>query len=130
MVNWDPVDQTVLANEQVIDGKVGELEPRLKNLLQWFFKITHYAEELLNDLEKLKLWPDKVKTMQKLIGKSIGAEIKFKIVDSDKYLNIFTTRPDTIYGATFIAVSINHPLVNEFLDEESVNKIKALFRGR
>ena len=95
-----------------------------KNLSQWFFKITHYAEELLNDLEKLKLWPDKVKTMQKnWIGKSIEAEIKFKIVDSDKYLNIFTTRPDTIYGATFIAVSIN-PLVNEFLDEESVNKIK------
>ncbi len=130
LVNWDPVDQTVLANEQVIDGKGWRTGAQVekKNLSQWFFKITHYAEELLNDLEKLKLWPDKVKTMQKnWIGKSIGAEIKFKIVDSDKYLNIFTTRPDTIYGATFIAVSINHPLVNEFLDEESVNKIKSEF---
>ncbi len=130
LVNWDPVDQTVLANEQVIDGKgwrTGAIVEK-KNLSQWFFKITNYAEELLNDLDNLKLWPEKVKTMQKnWIGKSIGAEIKFKILDSDDYLNIFTTRPDTIYGATFIAVSINHPIVNKILNQEMINNIKEEF---
>ena len=130
LVNWDPVDQTVLANEQVIDGKgwrTGAIVEK-KNLSQWFFKITNYAEELLNDLDNLKLWPEKVKTMQKnWIGKSIGAEIKFKILDSDDYLNIFTTRPDTIYGATFIAVSINHPIVNKILNQEMIDNIKEEF---
>mgnify|MGYP001223948157 CR=1 FL=1 len=130
LVNWDPVDQTVLANEQVIDGKgwrTGAIVEK-KNLSQWFFKITKYAEELLNDLDNLKLWPEKVKTMQKnWIGKSIGAEIKFKILDSDDYLNIFTTRPDTIYGATFIAVSINHPIVNKILNQEMIDNIKEEF---
>ena len=114
LVNWDPVDQTVLANEQVIDGKGWRTGAQVekKNLPQWFFKITYYAEELLNGLDSLKLWPDKVKTMQRnWIGKSFGAEIKFEIKDGDGFLNIFTTRPDTIYGATFIAVSINHPIV-------------------
>ena len=130
LVNWDPVDQTVLANEQVIDGKgwrTGAIVEK-KNLSQWFFKITNYAEELLSDLDNLKLWPEKVKTMQKnWIGKSIGAEIKFKILDSDDYLNIFTTRPDTIYGATFIAVSINHPIVNKSLNQEKIDNIKKEF---
>ncbi len=130
LVNWDPVDQTVLANEQVIDGKgwrTGAIVEK-KNLSQWFFKITNYAEELLNDLDNLKLWPEKVKTMQKnWIGKSIGAEIKFKILDSDDYLNIFTTRPDTIYGATFVAVSINHPIVNKILNQEMIDNIKEEF---
>ena len=132
VVNWDPVDQTVLANEQVIDGKgwrTGAIVEK-KKLSQWFFKITNYAEELLNDLEKLNLWPEKVKTMQKnWIGKSIGAEIKFQIADKDKYLNIFTTRPDTIYGATFIAVSINHQIVSEVLDTDSIEKIRKEFEG-
>ena len=130
IVNWDPVDQTVLANEQVIDGKgwrTGAIVEK-KKLSQWFFKITDYAEELLNDLDKLTLWPEKVKTMQRnWIGKSTGAEIKFKLTAKDKYLNIFTTRPDTIYGATFIAVSINHQIVSEILDNDSIVKIRKSF---
>lgn len=132
LVNWDPVDQTVLANEQVIDGKgwrTGAVVEK-KTLSQWFFKITEYAEELLNDLDKLELWPDKVKVMQRnWIGKSIGAEIKFKISNEEKYLNIFTTRPDTIYGATFIAVSINHPIVEQYLKDEEIKKIKDDFEN-
>ncbi len=130
VVNWDPIDQTVLANEQVIDGKGWRTGAPVekKNLSQWFFKITDYAEELLNDLDKLELWPEKVKTMQKnWIGKSIGAEIKFNISEKDRLLNIFTTRPDTIYGATFIAVSINHQIVREVLDKDSIEKIRKDF---
>ena len=130
LVNWDPVDQTVLANEQVIDGKGWRTgaDVEKKKLSQWFFKITDYAEELLTDLDKLDLWPDKVKTMQKnWIGKSVGAEIKFKIAKENKHLNIFTTRPDTIYGATFIAVSVNHPIVNEYVPEKEIVKIKNKF---
>ena len=126
VVNWDPIDQTVLANEQVIDGKGWRTGAPVekKNLSQWFFKITDYAEELLNDLDKLELWPEKVKTMQKnWIGKSIGAEIKFNISGKDKLL----TRPDTIYGATFIAVSINHQIVREVLDKDSIEKIRKDF---
>ncbi len=130
LVNWDPVDQTVLANEQVIDGKGWRTGAKVekKILSQWFFKITNYAEELLTDLDKLELWPEKVKTMQKnWIGKSTGAEIKFEISNNMGFLNIFTTRPDTIYGATFIAVSINHKIVSEFLNEKSIKKIKQEF---
>ena len=130
LVNWDPIDQTVLANEQVIDGKgwrTGAIVEK-KNLSQWFFKITNYAEELLNDLDNLELWPEKVKTMQRnWIGKSIGAEIKFKIHEKNDHLNIFTTRPDTIYGATFIAVSVNHPIVEKYLDRKLIDKIKKEF---
>ena len=130
LVNWDPVDQTVLANEQVIDGKgwrTGAIVEK-KVLSQWFFKITQYAEELLNDLDSLSLWPDKVKTMQRnWIGKSIGAELKFKISGTDTSLNIFTTRPDTIYGATFIALSINHPIINKYFDEKKIQEIKDNF---
>ena len=132
LVNWDPVDQTVLANEQVIDGKgwrTGAIVEK-KVLSQWFFKITDYAEELLDDLESLTLWPEKVKTMQKnWIGKSIGAEIKFDIIGKKDQLNIFTTRPDTIYGATFIAVSVNHKLVRKFLDTNEIDKIKTSFEN-
>ncbi len=130
LVNWDPEDQTVLANEQVIDGKgwrTGAVVEK-KVLSQWFFKITDYAEELLNDLDQLTLWPDKVKTMQRnWIGKSVGAEIKFKIVNNENYLNIFTTRPDTIYGATFIALSINHNIVNKLLNKTEIDRIKDNF---
>ena len=130
LVNWDPEDQTVLANEQVIDGKgwrTGAIVEQ-KVLSQWFFKITNYAEELLNDLEKLTLWPEKVKTMQKnWIGKSVGAEITFRIAGKEDQLNIFTTRPDTIYGATFIAVSVNHKIVSKYLKSSEINKIKELF---
>ena len=130
LVNWDPVDQTVLANEQVIDGKGWRTGATVekKNLSQWFFKITDYAEELLKGLDDLDLWPEKVKTMQKnWIGKSVGAEIEFKIIDIDKKIKIFTTRPDTIYGASFIAISINHKLVKELIDESEIKKIKEQF---
>ena len=132
LVNWDPVDQTVLANEQVIDGKGWRTGAQVeqKNLSQWFFKITHYAEELLSDLDKLELWPEKVKTMQRnWIGKSVGAEIKFQITDENNQLNIFTTRPDTIYGATFIAISINHPLVQECLEGDEISNLKDKFKN-
>jgi len=130
LVNWDPVDQTVLANEQVIDGKgwrTGAVVEK-KNLSQWFFKITHYAEELLQDLDKLNLWPEKVKIMQRnWIGKSIGAEINFLVKENKKELKIFTTRPDTIYGATFIALSVNHPLVKDILNKNQIEDIKEQF---
>ena len=130
LVNWDPEDQTVLANEQVIDGKgwrTGAVVEQ-KVLSQWFFKITNYAEELLNGLDELILWPEKVKTMQRnWIGKSVGAEVNFKIFEKDDQLNIFTTRPDTIYGATFIAVSINHKIVRKYLNINEINKIKKTF---
>ena len=114
-VNWDPVDKTVLANEQVIDGKgwrSGALVER-KKLNQWFFKISYFSEELLSDLNQLDKWPDKVKTMQKnWIGKSFGCEIEFKIEGSNdiKSIKCYTTRPDTLFGFSFLAVSIDHPL--------------------
>ena len=130
LVNWDPVDQTVLANEQVIDGKGWRTGAPVekKVLSQWFFKITDYAEELLNDLDGLSLWPEKVKTMQRnWIGKSTGAEINFSIIGAGNSLNIFTTRPDTIYGATFIALSVNHKIVDQLLSQDEIKKIKSDF---
>ena len=118
-VNWDPKEQTVLANEQVIDGKgwrSGTPVER-KKLSQWFFNIKKFSQNLLDELEKLKNWPDKVKLMQKnWIGKSYGCEINFQIVNkkkSDK-IRVFTTRPDTIFGASFIAISLDHPLSKNF----------------
>lgn len=112
-VNWDPVDQTVLANEQVVDGRgwrSGALVER-KEIPQWFLKITNYADELLNDLDKLDQWPEQVKTMQRnWIGKSSGVEITFAI-DQHKPLSIYTTRPDTLFGVSFIALAPKHPLV-------------------
>ena len=130
MVNWDPVDQTVLANEQVIDGKGWRTGATVikKNLSQWFFKITDYAEELLTSIDDLSGWPEKVKTMQKnWIGKSIGAEIQFHIKDTDKYIEIFTTRPDTIFGATFIALSINHEFARGCFDENKISELQKKF---
>jgi leucyl-tRNA synthetase len=114
LVNWDPVDQTVLANEQVIDGKgwrSGAVVER-REIPQWFIRITAYADELLDELELLEGWPDSVKTMQRnWIGRSKGLEIDFELAgESGEPLRIFTTRPDTIYGATFMAVSADHPL--------------------
>ena len=114
-VNWDPVDQTVLANEQVINGKgwrSGALVER-KKLNQWFFKISNFSEELLEDLDALDQWPEKVKIMQKnWIGKSFGCEIDFKIEGSKNVESIkcYTTRPDTLFGFSFLALSIDHPL--------------------
>lgn len=111
-VNWDPVDQTVLANEQVIDGRgwrSGALVEK-KKIPQWFIKITDYAEELLSGLDDLEGWPDSVKTMQRnWIGKSVGAEAEFAI-EGDDNLRVFTTRPDTIMGVTYLAVAADHPL--------------------
>jgi leucyl-tRNA synthetase len=130
MVNWDPDDQTVLANEQVIDGKGWRTGATVikKNLSQWFFKITDYAEELLTSIDSLTGWPDKVKTMQKnWIGKSIGAEIKFLIEGSDEKIEIFTTRPDTIFGATFIALSINHAFTRTCFNEEEISAMQKKF---
>ena len=116
-VNWDPLEKTVLANEQVIDGKgwrSGAIVER-KKLSQWFFNITKFSDELLNDLNKLKGWPNKVKLMQQnWIGKSYGCEINFKIHNLEEYIKVFTTRPDTIFGASFIALSVDHPLSKVF----------------
>ena len=126
-VNWDPVEQTVLANEQVINGKgwrSGAVVER-KKLSQWFFDITRFSEDLLEGLNELNGWPEKVKTMQKnWIGKSIGCEIKFEIEELNEKINIFTTRPDTIFGATFLAVSADHPICNKFLNDEKFIKFK------
>ena len=114
-VNWDPIDQTVLANEQVIDGKgwrSGAIVER-KKLNQWFFNISKFSNELLQDLDELKYWPEKVKIMQKnWIGKSSGCEIDFKIEGSNNINSIkcYTTRPDTLFGFSFLALSVDHPL--------------------
>jgi len=112
-VNWDPVDGTVLANEQVIDGRgwrSGALVEK-RDIPQYFMKITAYAEELLNDLDKLDGWPEQVKTMQRnWIGKSYGCEVEFPIVGIDGNLKVYTTRPDTLMGATYVAVAAEHPL--------------------
>ena len=128
-VNWDPVDKTVLANEQVIDGKgwrSGAIVER-KKLNQWFFKISHFSEELLNSLETLNNWPDKVKTMQKnWIGKSYGCEIDFKIEGSEniKSIKCYTTRPDTLFGFSFLALSVDHPLSKYYEDNKDFQKFK------
>ncbi|MEN3157914.1 leucine--tRNA ligase [Alkalimonas sp. NCh-2] len=112
-VNWDPIDQCVLANEQVIDGRgwrSGALVEQ-RELAQWFIKITDYAEELLADLDQLDEWPEQVRTMQKnWIGRSEGVEITFDVADSDQQVSVFTTRPDTLYGVTYMAVAAQHPL--------------------
>ncbi|OFC40544.1 leucine--tRNA ligase, partial [Acidithiobacillus caldus] len=114
-VNWDPVDQTVLANEQVVDGRgwrSGALVER-REIRQWFLRITAYADELLQGLEQLQgQWPDQVLTMQRnWIGRSEGAEIHFPLVDEDGVIKVFSTRPDTLMGATYLALAPEHPLV-------------------
>ena len=127
-VNWDPVDETVLANEQVIDGRgwrSGAVIEK-KHLSQWFLKTSKYSEELLENLNELKEWPDKVKTMQtNWIGKSVGAEINFNIINSiekEKKIKIYTTRPDTLYGATFIAISSQHNLAKKLSEQDNTIK--------
>ena len=124
LVNWDPVDKTVLANEQVIDGKGWRsgAQVELKEIDQWFIKITNYADELLESLDALD-WPENVKLMQKnWIGKSNGAEIKYQLENSEKILTTFSTRPDTIFGVSFLALSPNHPLSIEIA--ENNEKVK------
>ena len=112
-VNWDPVDQTVLANEQVIDGRGWRSGAKVerKEIPQWFIKITAYAEELLNDLDQLTEWPEQVKTMQRnWIGRSQGVEMTFEVSDSSESFDIYTTRPDTLMGVTYVALAAQHPL--------------------
>ena len=126
-VNWDPVEKTVLANEQVIDGKGWRSNAPVerKKLSQWFFNITKFSNELLNDLEALPGWPEKVKLMQKnWIGKSIGCEINFQIKNLDEKIKIFTTRPDTIFGASFLALSVDHPVSEKFTNDASFLNFK------
>ena len=128
-VNWDPVDETVLANEQVIDGKgwrSGATVER-KKLNQWFFNISKFSQDLLDGLNKLPSWPNKVKTMQKnWIGKSFGCEIPFEIEKNDliNEIKCFTTRPDTLYGFSFLAVSVDHPLSKFYEENKDFLKFK------
>ncbi|EKN3345391.1 leucine--tRNA ligase [Yersinia ruckeri] len=129
-VNWCPHDLTVLANEQVIDGCCWRCDSKVerKEIPQWFIKITDYADQLLNDLDKLESWPEQVKTMQRnWIGRSEGVEITFDVTDSAEKLTVYTTRPDTFFGVTYVAVAAGHPLalqaaktnpaLAEFVDE-------------
>jgi leucyl-tRNA synthetase len=128
-VNWDPVDETVLANEQVVDGKgwrSGAIVER-KKLNQWFFNISKFSEELLQGLESLDNWPNKVKVMQKnWIGKSFGCEVEFKIESDNPIENItcYTTRPDTLFGFSFLALSVDHPLAKYYEEDKQFQKFK------
>ena len=128
-VNWDPIDKTVLANEQVIDGRgwrSGALVER-KKLNQWFFKISEFSEELLDDLKELNEWPEKVKTMQKnWIGKSFGCEISFKIEGNKEIdkIKCYTTRPDTLFGLSFLAISVDHPISKFFEKNDKFKEFK------
>ena len=122
-VKWCPNDQTVLANEQVIDGHCERCgaEVEARNLEQWMFKITDYADRLLDDMALLESWPERVLTMQRnWIGRSEGAEILFRVEELDEDVPVFTTRPDTLFGATFFVLAPEHPLV-ERLAERSEN---------
>lgn len=121
-VNWDPVDNTVLANEQVIDGRgwrTGALVEKRK-LSQWFLKITHFADELLSAIATLDRWPEKVRIMQEnWIGKSTGCRFFFQLSDGHEDLEVFTTRPDTLFGASFVAISPNHPLAARLAENDA-----------
>jgi len=135
-VNWDPVDHTVLANEQVIDGRgwrSGAIVEK-KEIPQWFIKITDYAEELLQDLEQLTDWPEQVKTMQRnWIGRSEGVEMTFAVAESNESFDVYTTRPDTLMGVTYVALATQHPLALQaaknnptlaaFIDECKQNQV-------
>ena len=129
-VNWDPAEQTVLANEQVINGRGWRsgVEVERKKLSQWFFNIKKFSQNLLDELEKLKNWPEKVKLMQKnWIGKSYGCEINFQIEKKNKFgkIKVFTTRPDTIFGASFIALSVDHPISKNFEKDKNFLAFKS-----
>jgi leucyl-tRNA synthetase len=128
-VNWDPIDQTVLANEQVDNEgrswRSGAIVER-KLLRQWFFKITDYAEELLNDLDKLPGWPERVKLMQaNWIGKSTGAYLEFPIVGQDEKIAVYTTRPDTVYGVSYVVLAPEHPLTAKVTTPEQKAVVEA-----
>ncbi len=130
-VNWDPIDNTVLANEQVdSEGKSWRSGAKVekKLLSQWFLRITNYADELLKDLDKLNDWPERVKIMQdNWIGKSIGSNIKFKISGhSQEKITVFTTRPDTLFGVTYLAISVNHSFIESITDPQTLQEITNL----
>ena len=126
VVNWDPVDHTVLANEQVIDGRgwrSGALVER-REIPQWFLRITAYADELLDDIDRLDGWPEAVKTMQRnWIGRSEGLQVTFPLSSGGEVLEVFTTRPDTLYGVTYMAVAPEHPLAT------AAAAVHAVFQG-
>jgi leucyl-tRNA synthetase len=131
-VNWDPIDQTVLANEQVdSEGRSwrsGAIVER-KVLRQWFLKITDYAEQLLNDLDKLTGWPERVKTMQaNWIGKSVGAYLEFPIVGMEEKIGVFTTRPDTVYGVTYVVLAPEHPLTPKVTTSDNKEAVEAFIQ--
>lgn len=122
IVNWDPVDQTVLANEQVIDGRGWRSNALVerREIPQWFMKITAYADELLEQLDAMPGWPDSVKTMQRnWIGRSEGVELSFEVENDDDLLAVYTTRPDTLMGVTYMAVAAEHPLALKAAAENS-----------
>jgi leucyl-tRNA synthetase len=124
-VNWCPSCQTTLANEEVIDGACWRCKTEVvqKDLDQWYLKITHYAETLLEDLKQLESWPSRVRAMQdNWIGKSFGVEIYFKVKDSSEVITVFTTRPDTIFGATYVVLAPEHPLVKKLIAGKSQEK--------
>lgn len=136
-VNWCPSCQTVLANEQVVNGKCERCKSEVgkRDLEQWFFSITKYADRLLKDIDKLGGWPDKVKSMQtNWIGKSEGAELKFRLDGSDEELTVFTTRPDTVYGVSYMVVAPEHPIVESLISgrpeeaecREFINKVHGM----
>ncbi len=125
-VNWCPACQTVLANEQVVAGECERCGAKTikKELTQWFFRITKYAEKLLNNLDQLD-WPERTKTLQRnWIGKSEGAMIKFKIHDSQFKVDVFTTRPDTLFGATFMVLAPEHPIVQQITTPENIGAVQ------
>ena len=126
-VNWDPIEKTVLANEQVVNGRGWRSNAVVerKKLSQWFLNISKYSDELLEDLDNLDGWPDKVKIMQKnWIGKSFGCDLTFNITNTKTQIKVFTTRPDTIFGATFIALSPDHELSQSFKNDLGFKKFK------
>jgi leucyl-tRNA synthetase len=126
--NWCPKDQTVLANEQVVDGRCERCGTEVikKDLNQWFFRITDYAQRLLDDLDTLESWPERVKLMQRnWIGRSEGAELEWPVAGSDRTIRFFTTRPDTVYGATFMVLAPEHPLVAALTTPEHQAEVEA-----
>lgn len=131
-VNWDPIDQTVLANEQVdSEGKSWRSGAKVerKLLRQWFLKITDYAEQLLTDLDKLSGWPERVKTMQaNWIGKSVGAYLEFPLVNSTEKIAVFTTRPDTVYGVTYVVLAPEHPLTLQVTTPEQKSAVETFIQ--
>lgn len=132
IVNWDPVDNTVLANEQVVDGKgwrSGALVEK-KMLSQWFLKISEFSNELLEGVKLLENWPEKVKLMQEnWIGRSVGAEINFEVIESKTAITVFTTRPDTLFGASFLAISYGHPFALSLNSNEVKDFVKECEKG-